>query len=109
MTVEVALVISIVSVTFSVYFGLKNSKRTDVKDIEERVKENTRINFKLDEISASIREVKDEVSSLKDEMQAHNDRIIKVEESAKQGHKRLDTLEERFNLFEKQFVNGGRQ
>ena len=35
MTIEVALLISFVSVAFSVYFGLKNSKRTDTKDIEE--------------------------------------------------------------------------
>lgn len=97
MTVEVALIISIVSVAFSVFFGLKNNKRTDVKDIEERVKENTRINFKLDEIANSIREVKSEVSSIKEEMQTHNDRIIKVEESVKQAHKRLDNMEKRLN------------
>lgn len=97
MTIEVALLISLVSVAFSIFFGLKNSKRTDVKDIEERVKENTKINFKLDAIATSIQEVKSEVSSLKDEMQTHNDRIIKVEESAKQAHKRLDSIEKRLN------------
>ena len=95
------------SVAFSIFFGLKNNKRTDTKDIEERVKENTRINLKLDDIANTIREVKSEISSLKEEMQNHNDRIIKVEESAKQGHKRLDTLESRFNLLE-QKINGGK-
>ena len=50
MTVELALIVSIVSVAFSIFFGLKNNKRTDTKDIEERVKENTRINLKLDDI-----------------------------------------------------------
>lgn len=107
MTVELALIVSIVSVAFSIFFGLKNNKRTDTKDIEERVKENTRINLKLDDIANTIREVKSEISSLKEEMQNHNDRIIKVEESAKQGHKRLDTLESRFNLLE-QTINGGK-
>lgn len=107
MTVELALIVSIVSVAFSIFFGLKNNKRTDTKDIEERVKENTRINLKLDDIANTIREVKSEISSLKEEMQNHNDRIIKVEESAKQGHKRLDTLESRFNLLE-QKINGGK-
>ena len=43
MTIEIALLISIVSVAFSIFFGIKNSKRTDTKDIEERVKENTKI------------------------------------------------------------------
>ena len=50
MNIEVALLISVISVCFSVYFGLKNNKRTDTKDIEERVKDNTRINVKLDDI-----------------------------------------------------------
>ena len=47
MNIEIALLISVISVCFSVYFGLKNNKRTDTKDIEERVKANTRINVKL--------------------------------------------------------------
>ena len=46
MTIEIALLISIVSVAFSIFFGIKNSRRADTKDIEERVKENTRINVK---------------------------------------------------------------
>ena len=50
MNIEIALLISVISVCFSVYFGLKNNKRTDTKDIEERVKDNTRINVKLDDI-----------------------------------------------------------
>lgn len=97
MTVEVALLISIVSVAFSVYFGLKNSKRTDAKDIEERVKENTRINAKLDNITQTTQDIKVEISSMREDIKSHNDRIIKVEESCKQAHHRLNTLEERIN------------
>ena len=39
MTVEItlAVLVSIASLSFSVYMGLKNSKRTDSKDIAERV------------------------------------------------------------------------
>ena len=48
-----------------------------------------------------------EVSNIKEEMQMHNDRIIKVEESAKQGHKRIDALEGRFNEFANKFMGGG--
>lgn len=97
MTIEVALLISIVSVCFSVFFGIKNNKRTDVKDIEERVKENTRINTKLDSIGQDTREIKNEISSMRDDIKSHNDRIIKVEESCKQAHHRLDGIEDRLN------------
>ena len=97
MTVEVALVISVVSVVFSVFFGLKNSKRTDTKDIEERVKENTRINVKLDNITLTTQEIKSEISSMREDIKSHNDRLIKVEESIKSAHHRINTLEERLN------------
>ena len=97
MTIEVALLISFVSVAFSVYFGLKNSRRTDTKDIEERVKENTRINTKLDSIGQTTQEIKTEISSMREDIKSHNDRLIKVEESCKSAHRRIDGLEERIN------------
>lgn len=103
----ISLIVSAVSVSFAIFFGLKNNKRTDTKDIEERVKENTRINFKLDTIMESTKEIKAEMSNLKEEMQMHNDRIIKVEESAKQGHLRINALEGRFNEFVNKFMGGG--
>ena len=100
----VAIIISIISVAFSVFFGffslwfgLKNSKHTDTKDIEERVKENTRINMKLDAISSNTTEIKNEVSEMRKEINSHDTRIIKVEESVKSAHYRLNTIEERLN------------
>ncbi len=97
MSIEIALLISIVSVCFSVFFGLKNNKRSDTKDIEERVKENTRINMKLDSIASNTTEIKNEVSEMRREINSHGDRIIKVEESVKSAHHRLDGLEKRLN------------
>lgn len=90
MQVEIAYLISIVSLAFSVFFGLKSSKHTDTKDIEERVKDNTRINMKLDAIAGTTQEIKSEINK-------HNDKIIKLEQSLKSAHHRLDTLEERMN------------
>lgn len=60
MTIEVstAIIISVLSLGFSVFMGLKSNKRTDAKDIEERVKENTRINMKLDAISNNTTDIK---------------------------------------------------
>lgn len=97
MQVEVAYLISIVSLAFSVFFGLKNNKRTDTKDIEERVKDNTRINMKLDAIADTMQEIKTELSSMREDINSHNDKIIMLESSLKSAHHRLDTLEERIN------------
>jgi len=99
MTIEVstAIIISVLSLGFSVFMGLKSNKRTDTKDIEERVKENTRINMKLDAISNNTTDIKNEVSEMRKEINSHDSRIVKVEESVKSFHHRLDGIEERLN------------
>jgi septal ring factor EnvC (AmiA/AmiB activator) len=97
MTVEVAVLISMVSVAFSVYFGLKNNKRSDTKEIEERVRQDTIINTKLDSISQSIQEIKADIASMHSELNSHNDRLIVVEQSIKSAHKRLDSLEKKLS------------
>lgn len=100
----IAVIISIISVAFSVFFGFfslsfnsKNDKRSDRVELEERVKENTRINMKLDAISTNTTEIKNEVSEMRKEINSHDTRIIKVEESVKSAHHRLDGIEDRLN------------
>lgn len=96
----IGLCISLMSVLVAFTFNFKNSRKTDTREIEERVKENTRIIIKLDSIGSDIKGIKEDINSMRNEMKCHNDRIIKVEESAKQAHKRLDALEHRFNSTE---------
>lgn len=100
----VAIIISIISVTFSIFFGIvslvlniKNDRRTDNSDIEDRVRENTRINMKLDTISNNTKEIKDEVVEMRKELNSHDSRIIKVEESVKSLHHRVDEMATRLN------------
>lgn len=100
----VAIIISIISVTFSIFFGivslvlnLKNNRRTDNSDLEDRVRENTRINMKLDTISSNTKEIKDEVVEMRKELNSHDNRIIKVEESVKSLHHRVDEMEAQLN------------
>lgn len=100
----IGLCVSTISVVAAIYFSSKSSKKTDTREIEERVKENTRINMKLDNISNAIQEIKSDISSMREEMKTHNDRIIKVEESAKQAHLRITALENRINI-----MDGGEQ
>lgn len=100
----VAVIISIISVAFSIFFGIvsfalniKNDRRTDNSDLEDRVRENTRINMKLDAISNNTKEIKDEVVEMRKELNSHDNRIIKVEESVKSLHHRVDEMATRLN------------
>ncbi len=92
MTVEIALLISIVSVSFSIFFGLKNSKKSDEKEIAERIARDTRTDMKLDEISANVKEVKETVKNIQNDVKDHEGRIVKLEASYKAEHKRLDEV-----------------
>ena len=96
----IGLCISLMSALVAFTFNFKNAKKTDTREIEERVKENTRINMKLDNIGSDIKGIKEDINSMRNEMKTHNDRIIKVEESTKQAHHRLDAIEKRLNTTE---------
>lgn len=95
MTLEIstAIIISALSLGFSVFMGVKSNKRTDTKDIEERVKENTRINMKLDGITNNTAEIKAELSEMRKEINSHDTRLVKIEESVKSAHHRIDGVE----------------
>lgn len=98
MAIEVSLILSVISVSFAIYFGLKNSKRSDTKDIEERVKANTEINYKLDTVLNTTKEIKDEVSDLKKVVNGHGEAIVRLEASYKSEHRRIDGIEDRLNI-----------
>jgi peptidoglycan hydrolase CwlO-like protein len=91
--VELAVLLSIVSVVFSIYFGSKNNKRSDTKDIEARVTERTETNYKLDEISRNVTDIKYDISSTKKSVQELSERMASVEATASYANRRIDILE----------------
>lgn len=109
MTVEVAFLISALSVAFSIFFGLKNNKRSDTKDIEERTKERTEINIKLQHISANTQEIKEQIASLMKDVQRHGERLTQIEGAMKHTddyleklHARITSIEDRVGKLERE-------
>lgn len=92
MTIEVALVISVISVSAAVLFGVSNYKRNKTKDDKEDASQQATIITKLNGIEKGVDDIKDELKNLKSEVKEDHDRIIRLEESTKQAHKRLDNL-----------------
>ena len=92
MTVEItlAVLVSIASLSFSVYMGLKGNKRTDEEEIKAYVTRETRIDMKLDEMGKDIKEIKETVKNIQNDIKDHEGRIVKLEASFKAEHKRLD-------------------
>ena len=76
----------------ALYFGLKNSKKSDKEEIVARIARDTKTDMKLDEISSDVKEVKDTVKNIQNDVKDHEGRIVKLEASYKAEHKRLDEV-----------------
>nr|WP_308742113.1 hypothetical protein [uncultured Anaerocolumna sp.] len=93
MTIEAALVISGISLAFGIYQGVSNMKRNEKAEAKNDASELTTVIVKLENIGTGITEIKSEMTNVKNDIKEDRERIIRVEESAKQAHKRLDLLE----------------
>lgn len=100
MTVEItlAVIVSMLSLSFSVYMGLKNSRKTDEKDLAKRVERDTEVKMTLNEIRDDVKEVKETVKSIQNDVKDHEGRIAKLEGSLLAMHKRLDELKKYFKI-----------
>lgn len=99
MTIEVsaAIIISALSLSFAIYKGLKENKRNDTKDVEERTKERTELNVKLDYISSNMQDIKSQISSIVDKVDSHGDRLTKIEGRLDAAWVRIDEIAGRMN------------
>lgn len=101
MTLDLNLITVLISASallFSVFSWFKNSGKVDQKEIIERTKENTTINMKLDSILSTIADIKSDYTQIRKELLDQDKRIVKVEDSARSAHHRLDGIETRLNI-----------
>lgn len=95
MTIEVALLISVVSVMFGIYSGISNLKRNNTADIKKDAVETATINVKLDTISKGVDDIKLEQKNTNKDIKELNERMLIVEQSTKSAHHRIDGIQER--------------
>lgn len=101
MTLDLNLITVLISASallFSVFSWFKNSGKVDQKEIIERTKENTTINMKLDSILSTIADIKNDYTQIRKELLDQDKRIVKVEDSARSAHHRLDGIDNRLNI-----------
>jgi len=94
----ITVLISASALLFSVFSWFKNSGKVDQKEIIERTKENTTINMKLDSILSTIADIKNDYTQIRKELLDQDKRIVKVEDSARSAHHRLDGIDNRLNI-----------
>ena len=89
--------VSIISVAFAVYMGLRGNRKADNEDREARIRSETRMDEKLNDVLAATKDTRDSVKEMQRDMKDHNDRIIAAESSIKSLTHRVDTIESRLN------------
>lgn len=93
MSIEVTVLISIVSVAAAIYFGLKSAKRDDTKDIKERATADAIVNVKLDNISSAVNDIKYDISDTKKQVAEIDKKLVAVDASVRSAHHRIDNME----------------
>jgi peptidoglycan hydrolase CwlO-like protein len=81
MTIELALLLSGISVAFAIYEGITNMRRNKKADEKTETSELTTVIVKLENIGNGISEIKSEISSIKEDTKQDHERIIKLEAS----------------------------
>ena len=88
----ITICISLCAFLFSVYMGVRGNKKTDTKEIEARVERETRLDMKLAEIGNDVKDVKETVKTIQNDVKDHEGRIAKLEASYRRLHERVDNF-----------------
>lgn len=83
MTIEIALLISGVSLAFGIYEGIASMKRNNRNDTKADATQLTTVIVKLEKIGDDIKEIKSDMRDLKDDIQNHAERLVKIEQQLK--------------------------
>ena len=95
MTVEVAILISVVSLGFAIYSGVANMKRNKTTDDKKEATEMTTVIVKLEGISRDTSEIKNDLKSVKEDVKHHSEQIIRMDESLKSAWKAINKLQDK--------------
>lgn len=89
MTIEWTVAIAI----GSFIIGVLTFNRNRDKDVKSDASESAVIRTKLDNISQGVESIRIDIRANEQRVRDLSDRVVRVEESSKQAHKRIDTIE----------------
>lgn len=93
MATYLTIVIAALSLSLSTYVAIRNNRKSNDKDIADKVARDTKINCKLDEISSDVKDVKYDMSATRSKVENMDKRLVVVEQSVKSAHHRIDRIE----------------
>ena len=94
MTIEITILISVVSVCATLIFGISNWRKSNEGDIQARTEQITEIRVKVEEALTLLKSMQDELKSL-------IERVTEDEKKTDVLYARVDNLERRVDNLEK--------
>lgn len=88
------LIYSLVIAGIGCIIGILTFGKNAKKDNNEKVKHETRMDVKLDNIAKNVDEIRLDNKDFTKTVSSLGERVTAVEQSTKQAHKRIDNLEE---------------
>jgi peptidoglycan hydrolase CwlO-like protein len=92
LTIELAILLSVLSVSSAIYFGLKRNRREEKADDQKESANMTTVVVKLENISNGIIEIKGDLRNMRDEIRNLGERQAKTEESLKSAWARINEI-----------------
>lgn len=93
MKIEVTTLISAISLIIAIVVAISNIRNKNYINDRESASQVTTLIVKLENIADGINEIKADMRSMKTDVDDMRERLIKVEQSCKIAHKRIDSLE----------------
>ena len=90
MSIEIVVLISVLSFVLTVIVNVGNMRRGDKQDTKSDTTQLTTVIVKLENISAGISEIKADMNNVKADLVELRERLVKAESSTASAHKRLD-------------------
>ena len=95
MNIDLTVLISISSALLGMFIALYKKKKDSKEDTEKKATEQTIVSTKLDYISKGVDDIRLDMKAQDKKINGVVERLIKVEESTKSAHHRIDEIEER--------------
>lgn len=92
MRIEIALLLSFLSIFFAIFFGAISMRRNQKADDKREQSDMTTVIVKLESISSDTNEIKNDIKSLKSDVRHNSENIIRLDESLKSAWKRINEL-----------------
>lgn len=93
MTIELTILISVISVCATLIFGITNWKKSNDSDVETRTEQITEIKVKLEEALSLLKSMQDELKGLIDRVTADEKKTDMLSVRVDHLEKRVDNLE----------------